>query len=499
MPGPDQPTLLRMLESAVRVPDHGKRTPFRFLKLEGDSRHALGALLAERSHTRDPDASDSVIEKDDALFFAPASSGRRQALAGTEKIPTGAPADRGVASASRCFRPRSDGFRRAVAERLGQLRTRRSAACWHRWDETVAGFIHIGTAQMDATGTRTPRPPRCSTNDAGMSVHETETTSTTSSTRPAAEARPDLRRSLTTPASTCFRAWPNHADEFQIPMAGPTNAVQGFARFLLDILEARAAATSCGRVRRSPGSCFRNRLYPAYKPIANAPEELKRQFAHCRALCVALGLSVLGPSRMTKQRSDRQRALLHARAQAPRHHPAADKDLSQLLPHQATNSGLRPQPALGRACVRARTAWNAHRRRYTGAQRATPRQHPRRARHRRQTAAILLAHFGDLDSLLRRVEEVPYLRFRGAAQAAAKLREHRDNALLFRTLTTIACDVPLGDVAHRFERNPCVASSLGAVCEALRFGPMTRRRLYAAGGLDFAAHAPQANEIDEAL
>jgi len=26
-----------------------------------------------------------------------------------------------------------------------------------------------------------------------------------------------------------------------------------------------------------------------------------------------------------------------------------------------------------------------------------------------------------------------------------------------------------------------------AVCEAMRFGPMTRRRLYAAAGLDFAA------------
>ena len=35
--------------------------------------------------------------------------------------------------------------------------------------------------------------------------------------------------------------------------------------------------------------------------------------------------------------------------------------------------------------------------------------------------------------------------------------------------------------------------ALGALCETLRFGPMTRRRLYAAGGLDFAAHAAQAD------
>ena len=111
-----------------------------------------------------------------------------------------------------------------------------------------------------------------------------------------------------------------------------------------------------------------------------------------------------------------------------------------------------------------------------------------------KTAAILLAHFGDLDSLLARVEEVPFLRFRGAAQAAVKLREHRNNALLFRQLTTIACDVPLGEAAPRFARAQSEASSLNAICETLRFGPMTRRRIYAAGGLNFAEHAPQADE-----
>ncbi|MCC4626988.1 nitroreductase, partial [Xanthomonas campestris pv. nigromaculans] len=32
-PGPDEDTLLRMLTSAVRVPDHGKLVPFRFLRI----------------------------------------------------------------------------------------------------------------------------------------------------------------------------------------------------------------------------------------------------------------------------------------------------------------------------------------------------------------------------------------------------------------------------------------------------------------------------------
>ena len=37
-PAPDDAQLLRLLEAAVRVPDHGKLVPFRFLRLRGDAR-----------------------------------------------------------------------------------------------------------------------------------------------------------------------------------------------------------------------------------------------------------------------------------------------------------------------------------------------------------------------------------------------------------------------------------------------------------------------------
>ncbi|KIP86817.1 nitroreductase family protein [Stenotrophomonas sp. CFBP8980] len=67
-PGPDAATLLRMLQSAVRVPDHGKRVPFRFLKISGDARHALGAFLAERALQRDPDISAAQLDKDRQRF-----------------------------------------------------------------------------------------------------------------------------------------------------------------------------------------------------------------------------------------------------------------------------------------------------------------------------------------------------------------------------------------------------------------------------------------------
>src|SRR5690606_24156544 len=44
-----------------------------------------------------------------------------------------------------------------------------------------------------------------------------------------------------------------------------------------------------------------------------------------------------------------------------------------------------------------------------------------------KTAAVLLAHFGDLESILARIDEIPFLRLRGAASIAAKLQRHGDD------------------------------------------------------------------------
>lgn len=46
-PGPSGDELRAMLEVAMRVPDHGKIAPWKFVILEGDDRAALGAIAAE--------------------------------------------------------------------------------------------------------------------------------------------------------------------------------------------------------------------------------------------------------------------------------------------------------------------------------------------------------------------------------------------------------------------------------------------------------------------
>ena len=70
-PGPDEARLLRMLRTSVRVPDHGKRVPFRFLRIAGDARTALADAAAARLLVREPEAGDAVVEKLRTRFTLP--------------------------------------------------------------------------------------------------------------------------------------------------------------------------------------------------------------------------------------------------------------------------------------------------------------------------------------------------------------------------------------------------------------------------------------------
>ena len=60
--GPDQKTVKQILQAAMRVPDHGKLAPWRFIVLEGDEKEKLGDLIADALQAEN-NASDNVAEK----------------------------------------------------------------------------------------------------------------------------------------------------------------------------------------------------------------------------------------------------------------------------------------------------------------------------------------------------------------------------------------------------------------------------------------------------
>ena len=160
-PGPDDTTLLRMLRSAVRVPDHGKRVPFRFLRIAGPVRDRLGEAVATIAARRDPDASAAVLDKDRQRFsLAPVVV---TVIAVLDPQDTQIPEQERLLSAgSACF---------ALLQATQSLGFGASwLTGWPAYDddvrallglsahERVLGFIHIGTPTAQAPERERPDP-----------------------------------------------------------------------------------------------------------------------------------------------------------------------------------------------------------------------------------------------------------------------------------------------------------------------------------------------------
>ena len=159
-PAPDHATLLRMLASAVRVPDHGKLVPFRFIRLQGEARHALGDLLAARTLHLQPDAADAVVEKDRARFsHAPVIVTVVARLTPGHKVPE---QEQLLTAGSVCFAllqaAQALGFGAQWLTGWMAYDAAVAATLGLSADERIAGFIHIGTPKMEAPERERPDP-----------------------------------------------------------------------------------------------------------------------------------------------------------------------------------------------------------------------------------------------------------------------------------------------------------------------------------------------------
>ncbi len=280
-----------------------------------------------------------------------------------------------------------------------------------------------------------------------------------------------------------FRAWHSMPDEFHDADGWPTNAVHGFARFLLELLERERPRHIAIAFDEALDSCFRNALYPAYKANRDpAPPELRRQFAWCKGLCQALGLQTL--AHHDYEADDLIGSAVH-RARGHGYRSvivSADKDLSQLLDMHDEQYDFAKGQRWGRDGVKARHGVHAHQiADYLALTGDAVDNIPGITGIGPKSAAVLLAHFDSLDALLARIDEVPFLRLRGAAQLAVRLREQREHALLWRQLTTIALDAPLPE--GHFARGNGDADELQSLSDWIGFGPLTRKRLAEAAGL----------------
>ena len=150
-PGPSDAQLLAMLQTAAHVPDHGKRVPFRFLRIAGDARTQLADAAQARLLQREPEAGAAVIEKLRSRFTVPPVTIAVIAKLGDdEKIPA---SERFSSAACVCFQlllaAHAEGFgaqwltgwpaydRPLLEQTLGLTA-----------DEQMVGTVAIGTAMV---------------------------------------------------------------------------------------------------------------------------------------------------------------------------------------------------------------------------------------------------------------------------------------------------------------------------------------------------------------
>jgi 5'-3' exonuclease len=275
-----------------------------------------------------------------------------------------------------------------------------------------------------------------------------------------------------------FRAWFSMPDEFVNRAGEPTNAVYGFTGFLCNLLEQTGAEHVGVAFDVSLSSSFRNEIYPEYKANRDpAPEELKRQFAWAREVAEALGLSCYADERY--EADDLIGTL--ARYWGERGHPVcvvtADKDLAQLVGENdhwwdfSRNLKLNTKQLLDKFGVRPEQMAD-----YLALTGDSVDNIPGVPGVGPKTASALLGHFGDLDSVFERIDEVPALKIRGAKSLHRKLLDNRGAAELARQLTVIETGVESALAAPGLSRSAVDEARLNGLFDDLAFGGMLRQR-----------------------
>lgn len=252
-----------------------------------------------------------------------------------------------------------------------------------------------------------------------------------------------------------FRAFFSLPESLKSRDGKPAGAVYGFTGFLLKLI-AEERPTHLGvAFDRSLTTSFRNRLYPPYKAHrALPPADLESQLRACEEVAAALGAATYIDD---LYEADDLIATVVARLE-PEGHGAvvitSDKDLAQLVSDRVSlydfGKGLRLTPPEVVAKMGVRPDQVAD---LLGLAGDAVDNIPGVAGIGAKTAAALLAHFGHLEDLYRRLPEVAKLKtIRGGAGLAERLATHRDLALLSKQLATVARDAPIGehggDLAH---------------------------------------------------
>ena len=152
-PGPSPEQLQQLLAAAIRVPDHGKLTPWRTLLIRGHARREFGATLARIHQRKDPGIAEAQLTKDRERYsFAPLIVA---VIARIEAEHAKVPAQEQLLSAgfvayNLLLGAQALGFGAQILTGWAAYDTDVAAVLGLAENERVVAFVHIGTAHEPA-------------------------------------------------------------------------------------------------------------------------------------------------------------------------------------------------------------------------------------------------------------------------------------------------------------------------------------------------------------
>jgi 5'-3' exonuclease len=243
-------------------------------------------------------------------------------------------------------------------------------------------------------------------------------------------------------------AW--HSDE-----GLPTQAVYGYTRFMLDLLENSKPRYVVAAFDESLGSCFRHEIYPEYKSNRELPDEaLAFQIEACQLLTCLLGVRTEASEHF--EADDIIATLARHASEAGRGTTivSRDKDLAQLLVDPGNRlldyragteldaESFRQQKGIGAEQLVDYLALVGDRIDNV----------PGVPGVGDKTAVSLLQQFGCLDAILADPDQVAASGIRSAKRIAAKIREFQGQLELARNLVRLVSEVPVAGSLESMER-----------------------------------------------
>lgn len=259
-----------------------------------------------------------------------------------------------------------------------------------------------------------------------------------------------------------FRAHFSMPDDMVDDDGNPINALYGFCRFLGDFMEQVRPQHIAVLFDSSLSKSFRTEIYPEYKANREpAPPELKRQFEQCRRFTRALGL--MECAHPNYEADDLIGTLVSAGREKGRASTIVtrDKDLAQLVTKEDVFWDFSGRGKIQYAQIPEYfSVWPEQIADFLALAGDSVDNIPGVRGIGKKTATALLQHFGSLESIYENLDAVHEVDVRGAKTLGAKLNTHRDDAMLARKLTGIACDAPYERPATGLRP---VAPDLGAI------------------------------------